>query len=39
VVLTPAYVHQALRNLAGIDQSPHVTARFPFSEAVLPIFA
>lgn len=37
--LTPEYIHQALRNLAGIDQNPAVTANFPFTETVLPIFS
>ena len=39
VELTPEYIHQALRNLAGIDQNPSVTNNFPFTEAVLPIFS
>lgn len=39
VVLTPEYIHQALRRTAGIDQNPAVTANFPLSEAVLPIFS
>lgn len=39
VELTPEYIHQALRNLAGIDQNPAVTSRFPFAEQVLPIFS
>jgi len=39
VELTPEYIHQALRNLAGIDQNPSVTNNFPFSEQVLPIFS
>lgn len=39
VELTPEYIHQALRNLAGIDQNPAVTGNFPFAEAVLPIFS
>ena len=39
VELTPEYIHQALRNLAGIDQNPAVTSNFPFSEQVLPIFS
>jgi len=38
VELTPEYVHQALRRLAGIDQNPSVTANFPFAQEVLPIF-
>lgn len=39
IQLTPEYVHQALRNVAGIDQSPSVTSNFPFSQPVLPIFS
>lgn len=39
IQLTPEYVHQALRNVAGIDQSPTVTNNFPFSQSVLPIFS
>ena len=39
VELTPEYIHQALRRLAGIDQNPSVTSNFPFTEGVLPIFA
>ena len=39
IELTPEYIHQALRNVAGIDQSPAVTGNFPFAEQVLPIFA
>ena len=39
VELTPEYMHQAFRNLAGIDQNPAVTSNFPFSEQVLPIFS
>lgn len=38
VELTPEYIHQALRRLAGIDQNPFVTSNFPFVEGVLPIF-
>ena len=38
VELTPEYIHQALRRLAGIDQNPSVTANFPFGQGVLPIF-
>jgi uncharacterized protein (DUF1501 family) len=38
VVLTPEYVHQALRDLAGIRQSPQVATQFPFVENVLPVF-
>jgi len=39
IKLTPEYIHQALRNVAGIDQSPAVTNNFPFSQPVLPIFS
>ncbi|NNE34965.1 MAG: DUF1501 domain-containing protein [Rhodothermales bacterium] len=39
VELTPEYIHQALRSLAGIDQNPSVTSNFPFGQGVLPIFA
>ena len=39
VELTPEYMHQALRSLAGIDQNPGVTSNFPFAQQVLPIFA
>jgi uncharacterized protein (DUF1501 family) len=39
VELTPEYIHQALRSLAGIDQNPSVTSNFPFGQEVLPIFA
>lgn len=39
VELTPEYMHQALRSLAGIDQNPGVTSSFPFAQQVLPIFA
>jgi uncharacterized protein (DUF1501 family) len=38
VELSPEYVHQALRRLAGIHQNPSVSANFPFAEQVLPIF-
>jgi hypothetical protein len=38
VELSPEYVHQALRRLAGIHQNPSVSANFPFTEQVLPIF-
>lgn len=38
IELTPEYVHQALRSLAGIEQNPLVTQTFPFPEPVLPIF-
>ena len=38
VELSPEYMHQALRSLAGIDMNPGVSA-FPFAEQVLPIFA
>jgi len=39
IELTPEYIHQALRSVAGIDQSPTVTSAFPFGEQVLAIFA
>jgi uncharacterized protein (DUF1501 family) len=39
VELSPEYMHQALRSLAGIDMNPGVSGVFPFAEAVLPIFA
>ncbi|MDJ0911380.1 MAG: DUF1501 domain-containing protein [Woeseiaceae bacterium] len=39
IELTPEYMHQALRRLAMIDQSPSVTGMFPFSQQALPIFA
>ena len=39
VELTPEYIHQALRRLAGIDQNPAVTGSFPLAEPVLPIFS
>jgi len=39
VELTPEYVHQSLRRLAGIDQNPSVTSNFPFGQSVLPIFS
>lgn len=39
IEVTPEYVHQALRNVAGIDQNPAVTNNFPFSQPVLPIFS
>ena len=38
VELTPEYMHQALRSLAGIDMNPGVAGAFPFAEQVLPIF-
>ena len=38
VEITPEYMHQALRSLAGIDQNPGVTGSFPFAQQVLPIF-
>jgi len=38
IEITPEYTHQALRNLAGIDQNPDVTGNFPFAQQVLPIF-
>jgi len=39
IELSPEYLHQALRSLAGIDGNPGVTGSFPFSEQVLPIFS
>ena len=39
IELSPEYIHQALRSVAGIDQSPSVTSAFPFAQQVLPIFA
>ncbi|MEM8981896.1 MAG: DUF1501 domain-containing protein [Pseudomonadota bacterium] len=36
--LTMEYVHQALRRVAGVDQSSNAS-EFPFAEQVLPIFA
>lgn len=39
IEITPEYMHQALRSLAGIDMNPGVTGVFPFAEQVLPIFA
>jgi len=39
IEMTPEYVHQALRSLAGIDTNPGVSGVFPFAEQVLPIFA
>ena len=38
IELTPEYMHQALRSLAGIEQNPNVTSAFPFAQQVLPIF-
>ncbi len=38
VEISPEYVHQALRSLAGIDMNPGVSGPFPFAEQVLPIF-
>jgi len=38
VEITPEYLHQALRSLAGIDMNPGVSGVFPFAEQVLPIF-
>ena len=38
IELTPEYMHQALRSLAGIDMNPGVAGAFPFAEQVLPIF-
>ena len=39
VVLTNEYVHQALRDLAGVANNPMVTSQFPFGEQILPIFS
>ena len=39
IELSPEYIHQALRSLAGIDMNPSVTGSYPFPEQVLPIFA
>lgn len=39
IVLTNEYVHQALRDLAGVAGSPMVTSQFPFGEQILPIFS
>ena len=39
IEMTPEYLHQALRSLAGIDMNPGVAGVFPFAEQVLPIFA
>ena len=37
IELTMEYVHQALRRVAGIQNSP-TAGQFPFAEQVLPIF-
>lgn len=39
VEMSPEYIHQSLRSLAGIDMNPGVSGIFPFAEPVLPIFA
>ncbi|UCH40888.1 MAG: DUF1501 domain-containing protein, partial [Gammaproteobacteria bacterium] len=39
IELSPEYIHQALRSLAGIDMNPGVSGVYPFAEQVLPIFA
>ena len=39
IEISPEYMHQALRSLAGIDMNPGVSGIFPFAEQVLPIFA
>ena len=39
IEISPEYMHQALRSLAGIDMNPGVAGVFPFAEQVLPIFA
>lgn len=38
IELTPEYLHQALRSLAGIDMNVGVTGSYPFAEPVLAIF-
>lgn len=38
IEITPEYLHQGLRSLAGIDMNPGVSGVFPFAEQVLPIF-
>jgi uncharacterized protein (DUF1501 family) len=38
IEITPEYLHQGLRSLAGIDMNPGVSGVFPFTEQVLPIF-
>jgi len=38
IELSPEYIHQTLRSLAGIDMNPGVSGVFPFAEQVLPIF-
>ena len=39
IQMTPEYIHQSIRKLAGIEQNPSVTANFPFAERALPLFA
>ena len=39
IELSPEYMHQALRSLAGISTNPGVSGVYPFAEQVLPIFA
>ena len=38
IELTPEYMHQAIRQLAGIHTNPSVSANFPFPQQALPIF-
>lgn len=38
IELTPEYLHQALRSLAGIASNPAVSGTYPFAEQVVPIF-
>lgn len=38
IELTPEYMHQAIRQLAGIHQNPAVSGNFPFAQPALPIF-
>ena len=38
IELTPEYLHQALRSLAGIETNPGVSGVYPFAESVVPIF-
>ena len=38
IELSPEYLHQALRSLAGIAANSGVTGNYPFAEQVVPIF-
>lgn len=38
VEITPEYIHQALRSLAGIGNNPGVSGAFPFAQQVMPVF-